>query len=846
MFIEKTATFGNLAYSLRSLRGCLCIHPVLKLKLTKMRKFLTLLLLTFSLYSFAQDATVRGQLQDAEGAAVLFANVILYNSADSSIAKVETTDESGVFNIRGIQAGNYFLSATFVGSKDFRKENITLNANQQLDLGVLTMESAAVDLEEATVTASRVMVEVKPDRTVFNVDGTINSAGSDAFNLLRKAPGVLVDNNNGITVLGRSGVLVYQDGKRLPITGEELANYLQNIPAEQIDRIDIITNPGAKYEAEGNAGIIDIRLKKAENQGANGTINGSFSQGRYGRGNIGASGNYRNKWMNLFATAGYYNGEGWNRMRFRSFQNGLFLNENVEMTHAYRGYNARLGADFFVSDKHTIGFLVNSNDGVNSNANDGRIEISQVDDIFAIDSILVSENSADGTNQQQTFNLNYRYDNKDGMVLNVDADYGIYSRTSQRLQPNLYYDPTETFLLSEVINAFDTPTDISIATFKVDFEEEVWGGKLGLGTKLSRVLSDNTFLFFDVIEGNQVQNDFRSNQFEYEENVYAGYINYARPIGEKWNFSAGLRAEQTDATGNLQAFIPELMEPPVELNYLNFFPNVGLTWQLSQKQTLALNYGRRINRPDYNVLNPFRNQLSQLSYEKGNPFLRPEIVNNVELGYTLAWRYNFKLAYSKTLDQITRLIGPDETDPRAGFITWDNLAEQTIWSFNISAPTQLAKWWSAYFNVNASYTDNQADYGDGAVVDVQAFSYNIYSQQTFDLFWKLKGEISGWFSGPGVWGGVFLYEPQWALNLGLQRKFFNDQMNVRLTADDIFFSSGWYGTSTFNGLQSIGNGNWDSRRVSLSISYNFGNQKVKSRKRKTGLEDEAGRIGGDN
>ena len=235
-----------------------------------------------------------------------------------------------------------------------------------------------------------------------------------------------------------------------------------------------------------------------------------------------------------------------------------------------------------------------------------------------------------------------------------------------------------------------------------------------MGSKLSRVVSDNTFLFYDVLNNTPELNTRRSNLFKYEENVFAGYFNYAHALGEKWNLSAGLRAEQTDAIGNLQAFLAELQEPPVELNYLNWFPSAGITWQPSGQHILSVNYGRRINRPDYNVLNPFNNQVSQLSYEKGNPFLRPEIVNNLELGYTLAHRYNFKLAYSRTTDQITRLIAPDEEDPRAGFITWANLSEQTIFSFNASAPVQISKGWNAYFNLSASHLDNQADSGDRA------------------------------------------------------------------------------------------------------------------------------------
>ena len=243
-------------------------------------------------------------------------------------------------------------------------------------------------------------------------------------------------------------------------------------------------------------------------------------------------------------------------------------------------------------------------------------------------------------------------------------------------------------------------------------------------------------------------------------------------------------------------------------------------------------------------LTPFNNKLSELSFEKGNPFLQPEIVNNIELGYTLNYRYNFKLAYSYTTDQITRLIAPSDEDPRASFITWENLANQTIYSLNISAPVQIKPWWNTYFNLNGGYYDNQADYGGNAIVDVQVWNYNIYQQSTFDLFKGLKAEISGWFAGPGVWGGVFKYDTQWSLNLGLQKKFFNDQLSAKLSMQDVFYESGWSGTSEFNGLVSTGWGNWDSRRVALSLNWNFGNQKVKRRDRKTGLEDEAGRVGG--
>ena len=804
---------------------------------------LVLLLAVLSLSAMAQSASISGKLTEGSGTEVPFANIVLYRLADSTLIKVETTDESGFFKFRQLAADRYRLEATYVGFADLNRTDIDLKEGQNLELGTLTLATQAVELETATVMAQRVLVEVKPDRTVFNVEGTINSAGGDGMTLLRKAPGVTVDNNDNINVLGRSGVLLYVDGKRLPLTGQDLTNYLQNLSAEQIDRIDIITNPGARYEAEGNAGIIDIRLKRDKSMGANGSVSLSSSQGRYHRSSLNASGNYRNKGLSLFATAGATNGEVFNKMQFLSFQNGLLIDETDFIINSWQNYNVRMGADLFLGKHHTIGALVSARNLDGERRIHNRMGIAAQASPDQTDSVLIANNFGDNRVRQATFNLNYRFDNGKGQTLNIDADYGRYRTASERLQPNIYYDANEQVVLTEIINFFDTPTDIDISTLKLDYNTSLLGGKLGLGGKLSQVVSDNNFLFYDVLNEVNEFNDFRSNRFEYDERVYAGYFSFDRPLGKKWNFTLGVRAEQTDATGNLQAYRSELQEPPVELNYLSWFPNAGLTWNVAEQHTLSMAYGRRINRPDYNVLNPFNNQLSQLSYEKGNPFLQPEIVNNLELGYTLAYRYNFKLAYSRTTDQITRLIAPDDEDPRASFITWENLSEQKVYSLNISAPVQVSKGWNAYFNLSGSYLDNQADYGNGAVVDVQAWTYNIYQQHTLDLPAGFKGEVSGWYSGPGVWGGVFRYESSWSLDLGLQKKFFNDQLNAKLSVSDLFYESGFDGYSEFNGLYSVGFGRFDSRRIALSLSYNFGNENVKSRRRKTGLEEESNRLG---
>ena len=798
--------------------------------------------LCVSFIAIGQTGQITGLLIGPDQTPIIYANMVLHLAKDSSIVKVEPSDDTGRFSFRNIAGGAYFIRASYVGLASLTIPGVKVQQDASVDLGKILLGSKSVDLQTATVTAQRVILEVKADRTVFNVQGTINSAGQNAIELLRKAPGVFVDNNENISVLSRSGVLVYIDGKRLPLTGDDLSNYLRSLPAEQIDRMDIITNPSAKYEAEGNAGIIDIHLKKDKNIGANGTVSTNASQGRYFRGNVNLSGNYRNKKMNIFGNAGVNGGQNYTLLLFNSTQNNIRLNESNRFAGGNQAYDYRLGTDLFIDKKNTLGFMVSGRRSTNDRKIFNRIAITG-EDSQGVDSLLVADNTADDERTQYTFNINYRFESE-GKLLNVDLDYGRYRNGSIRFQPNRYFDQSEEVMLTEIINTFDTPRDIDIYTFKLDYEKKIGKSTLSLGSKVSAVSTDNTFLFFDQIDGIDRQNDRRSNRFFYDENVYAGYMNINGPINEKWKFSAGLRAEQTDATGDLRAFVPELEEPPVDFNYLSWFPSAGLTYQMAPKHAFNLNYGRRINRPDYNVLNPFNNQLSEISYEKGNPFLQPEIVNNLELGYTLAYRYNFKLAYSRTIDQITRLIGPSDFDERANFITWANLANQQIYSLNISAPFTVVKGWDAYINFSGSHIDNQADYGDEGVVDVQVWSYNFFQQHTLDLGKGYKGEVSGWFSGPGVWGGVFLYDPSWSLNIGLQKKFLGDKLNVKLSVQDIFYESGWSGVSSFNGLVSTGSGNWDSRRASISLSYNFGNQNIKARNRRTGIEEESKRVGG--
>lgn len=789
----------------------------------------------------AQTATISGYLQDEKQRSIPFANVILFSVVDSSLVKAGITSEKGVYQLDNIAKGSYFLEFSSLGYTNLKLNNIELMSGQKLDVGTNTLKPSLQELDEVTLTVSRPIIAVKPDRTIFNIEGTINSVGFDVISLLRKAPGVTVDNNNTISILGRTGVLVYIDGKRLPLTGDDLNNYLQSISSEQIDRLDIITNPSVRYDAEGNAGIIDIRLKKNKNLGIHGDLKTTYSQGRYARYTIGASGNYRNKKLNVFATIGSTENNGFSETIFDNYQNGLRLLETNDFKTNSRDYNFRLGTDFFISSKHTFGILMNGNKRRSHQKLPSNIQISNQNTPSQIDSLLVVNGTTDAKSQRQTYNLNYLFENGNGQRLNIDLDYGKYRNESDRFQPNRYFDGEGKLLLEE-INRIDAPTDINIYTVKIDFEHQLWSGILGMGSKVSSIITDNEYLFFDEVNNVFQKNNNRSRLFDYNENVFANYLNYSKQIFNTWNISLGLRVEKTKANGDLEAFVAELDEPPVKLNYVNWFPSAGLTWQPNENNNYSFSYGRRINRPNYFLLNPFTDQITQLSFEKGNPFLKPEIVNNFEIGYSHSSKYNFKVYYSRTKDKITRLIGPDENDPRATFSTFANLGSQTIFGSTTNISLSVNNWFKSYFNFSTSYINNKADFGNDAQIDVQLFSYKIYSQNTINLPKGLNVEISGYYNGPNIFGAVFEIEPNWSMDIGVQRKFFSDKLNVRLIATDIFYKSGFEGIATFDGLTYFGSGLRDSRRLSINLSYNFGNKNLKSRNRNQGLDSEQKRV----
>ena len=791
----------------------------------------------------AQDgAVIEGRILDTNEQPVAFATVLLHAAADSSVAKAAYTTEKGKFFIGPLTAGEYFLKTQFVGLATYSSEIISLGENQKLVLNDILMAEPTGDLDEVNIVARKPMIEVKPDMTVFNVAGNANSIGENAFDLLRKAPGVIIDNNDNVILMGKSGVRIYIDGKPSPLTIADLAAMLKGMQSDQIEAIEIITNPSARYDAEGNAGIINIRLKKDQNLGTNGSFSLGYAVGRYPKYNGSINLNNRNKKMNVF---GNYSGGVGRTFSFTNFirtQRGREFNQDSDRFNEFENHNVKAGVDFFLNEKHTVGVLFN---GFFSNSTGNNVSGTPIVNTLTgqPESFLdaISQNESDRMNGN--YHINYSFRNKEGMTWNIDLDYGQYRIDNNTFQPNYFLTPNRAD--TTAINIFSTiaPTEIDIYTFKADHERDFLGGKLSAGIKSAFIETDNDFQFSTVEGGENILDEDRSNRFKYEENINAAYATYQRKEG-KWTIEAGLRGEQTQTKGSLVSTMMTANDT-VSRDYFNLFPTAGITWSPQQKHSYRVNYSRRIDRPRYQDLNPFRYQLDELTFQEGNPFLLPQYTNSYQFTYTFNYRYTASISYSRTTDFFTQLT--DIQSDSASFITLKNLDTRDVWSANISAPVQVLKWWNMYTNLNLSRTQNLGDFNapgeEGREVDVSRTTFNLYQQHTINLPKKISLEVSGFYSSPSIWGANYLTEDFWGINVGTQIRLLKEKAILKLSVSDVFNSMQWRGEQNFGELNFIASGGWESQQFKVNLTYNFGNDKVKSsRRRKTGLQDESSRV----
>lgn len=786
------------------------------------------------------QASIIGRVLDQDGVGIAYVTCALYKTNAPELVKVESTNETGYFTFSNIIADSCRLVLTYVGMEELIIDSLFLDPKQKLDLGQLSLAPNNNALETVVVSAERSMIETKSDRVIFHVAGTINSTGDNAAQLLRKAPGVNMGANGAIKLLGREGVLFLVDGKPSPLQGEGLNDFLNNLSSDQIDRIELIHNPSVQYDAQGKAGIIDIKMVKDERHGFNSNVSLSLSQGRKTVVRQNTNINYKNKDFNVFGSLGYMHNASWSSLVLDGKLNGFGVKESLEYGILSKGFRVKYGFDYFLHPKHTLGILGSRINDTFDMEIDGSTEIGTTA-FSSVDSLLLSKNLSNRERTIDNINLNYAFVDK-AQKLSVDFDYGQYNTENDTDQPNSYYlSDGETFL-SRSDKFYNSEIDINLLSVKVDYNKNLGKNNFSIGSKWSKVRTANTFLFYDIEDDQKLFNNSRSNLFDYDENIYAAYISYTRNFSEQINLTVGARAEQTYSTGDLNPVEAGIDLPPTERKYLNIFPNLSLSYEINPQKSFSFSYGRRINRPNYRRLNPFKSQVNEIGFSKGNPNLKPEIADNIELGLTVNRSYSFKLSYSRTKDKIVELIGPDDDSPIAGFLGYDNLATQDVISFNVSGPFSILEKIRVQNNVTLSYNDSNADYGNNIVIANDVFNFSVNQSYDYRINPKVSANVTAWYTSRDLWDGIQYSSDNYSLSAGMKWSMLDRRLSIQCNVNDIFFTERFKGESSFNGRTAEMLSLRDTRRVSLRMRYLLGNAKVRSRKRNTGNLDETKRT----
>jgi hypothetical protein len=808
-----------------------------------MRKvFLLLWGVLLSAILFGQQ--INGSIKDDQGKGINNATVSLLVAKDSSVSKLALTKTDGQFSFSDAKSGKYLITTSHVGYKPIYSAVIDFDGVSSVTVAALQLEKISKEIAGVTVTSKKPMVEVKADRTILNVENTINAAGSDALELLRKSPGVTVDKDDNISLSGKNGVQVFIDGKPSPLSGADLANYLKSMQSTQIESIELITNPSAKYEAAGNAGIINIRLKKNKAYGFNGSVNAGWAIATFPKYNSGVNINYRYKKINLFGSYNRNQNKNVSTLDlYRTTDSDSSFDQRSEGIGKNRSNNFKTGVDFYANRFSTFGIMVNGNISENKYKNTSTTDIAYIPS-KTNDRILVANTSSEGERENINYNFNYRFADTSGHELNIDGDYGSYNSDNHQHQPNNIYDQNGSNLKqSEVYNTY-TPSEIDIYSLKIDYEQNFKKGKLGFGSKLSSVKTDNTFQRFFGEGANTVEDN--NNNFNYDETIKALYVNYNRQF-KGVMLQAGLRVENTHSKGISKGFRYDystgttvIIDSVLDRQYTDPFPSAALTFNKNPMKQWSVTYSRRIDRPSYQNLNPFEFNLDKYTFQRGNPNLKPQYTNSFGITNIYKYKLTTSVNYSHVKDVFSTI--PKFEDSKA-FITAENVATQDIVSLNVSMPFQYKRY-SLFFNVNSYYSHYLGQATDFDV-DVEIFSVNLYAQQTFKLAKNTTAELSGYYTSPSVWQGAFKTEALGGLDVGLQQVVLKGKGNLKATITDIFRTYPWSATNSTSSQTLNVSGANESRQFRLNFSYRFGSNQVKqARQRKSSIDEENKRTQG--
>jgi iron complex outermembrane recepter protein len=815
-----------------------------------MRKLLTLLavILTLSLVSRAQltdkQGKITGTVVDGSTKIIESATITLLRAKDSSVAKMSVANKTGTYSFEDVPEGRYLVAVTAAGHQKGFSEIVEINASHP---AVVVKTIELVPLVKAIggviVTSKKPLIEQKIDRTIVNVEAAVTNVGSSALEVLEKSPGVTVDKDGNISLKGKQGVQVYIDGRPSYLSGADLANMLRSMSASQLEQIEIMTNPPARYDAAGNSGVINIKTKKNKQFGYNGSLTSGYTQGRYARFNESFNFNYRSGKINVFTNLNYNrNHRGEELYIQRNFRESdtkdirSMFDQKSAMVNMGNFYSVKAGFDYNASKKTTLGVVLNGFDNPSTWISRTGSYIYDPAGELTDQTSAFTQNDEKWKNFSTNLNLRHVFDST-GQELTSDLDYIQYRSTSHQPLVSSYYDNAGNLKQAPDTLMGNLPQDITIYSGKIDYSLPLKkGAKFEAGIKASYVKTDNDASYDSLQNGQQVHDYNRSNHFVYQENVNAAYINYSRPLSKKWNGQFGLRLENTSAKGNQLTTGQQFKR-----NYTQLFPTAYLQYTANDKNQFVINYGRRINRPDYGDLNPFIHFLDRYTFEQGNPNLKPQFSHNIELSHTYKGFLTTTLNYSTTDDIIQQVIEQNENTNET-FIKKANIASRKQIGLSVSAYKEITKWWSGSIYFNA-YNNHFSGIVNNEYISIGLAGFLFQAQQQFKWGKGWGAEVSGFYRTKGLEGVIFI-RPVAQVNAGFSKQVMNNKGSIRFNVRDIFAMGVFKGYSKYSNVDAQFRDVNDSRAASVSFTWRFNKGKLKagSSRKTNGASDEQNRV----
>jgi hypothetical protein len=757
---------------------------------------------------------------------------------------MSVSNKSGEYSFDNLLSEQYLVLATSVGfGRTYSKPIKISSGNISVQVDPIILNPVSKDLKQVTVVSRKPMIEQKIDRTVINVEAAVTNTGSSALEVLEKSPGVQVDKDGNISLKGKQGVIILLDGRPSYLSGPELANMLKGMQASQLDQIEIMTNPPAKFDASGNSGVINIKTKKNKAKGFNGSITAGFGQGVYSKTNESLSLNYRKGKVNLFSNYSLGYSENFQELTiYRRYKNAdestRAVFEQVSLMHNNRmNNNLKIGMDYYLNKKTTFGIVLS---GFYNPENEKGNNVSYLKDPYLkVDSIVQATSSAKEIWKNGSVNLNVRHQyDSTGKELTADVDYIQYTSSNNQHFINSTLTPTWTKKYDEQLRG-NLPINIQIYSGKVDYTHPLKkGAKIELGWKSSYVITDSKANYFEPENGNWEIDYKRTNFFEYKENINAAYINFNKQLTKKFGVQTGLRFENTNYSGYQYGNIQK-PDSSFDNTYNGIFPTVYFSYSADKKNQFGLSFGRRIDRPAYQDLNPFLFFLDKYTYGQGNPYLKPQYSNNIELSHIFKGILTTTLNYSTTKNMFMETF--DQEGDYATIVRRGNIGRRENAGISVSAQIPVAKWLTSMVYTNYNYNKFSGDL-HGELLDIAASNlvFNLNNQFRFSKGWS--AEVSGWYRTKGIEGQIQI-QPMGQLSLGVSKQVLAGKGSIRIHVRDIFYTQMPKGQINFKTTEATFMNKRDSRVANVTFTYRFGKPLNGNGQRKKGsASDEQNRV----